>query len=169
LGDDQARASAPRYDREREWVRAAAKLQIPILGICHGAQLLAHLYGGRLTAPNGSDIIDEGLGELALTNAGRHDPVMQHIPPGGKVYQYHCESFILPLGSIDLASSANSAQPHSDAFRIGSNIYGLQFHPELTAEKLREWLKLPRTDETVEWVARTGREVLDAWVRLALA
>lgn len=169
LGDSADRASARCYDREREWARVAIARGLPVLGICHGAQLLADLHGGRLTAPNRSRNIDEGLGMLSLTDAGRDDPVLQQVTPGGQVYQYHCETFTVPPTAVNLADSGNRAHPHSDAYRIGTNVYGVQFHPELTPETLAEWLGLSKADAAVTQAARTGHDVITAWVHLAVA
>ncbi|MDB5312152.1 MAG: glutamine amidotransferase class-I [Gemmataceae bacterium] len=169
MGDGQDRASASCYAREQEWARIAIERGLPVLGVCHGAQLLAHLYGGHLSAPNRSRNIDEGLGELSLTDAGRQDPLLQQVPAGGMIYQYHCETFTVPPGAVNLANSSSRRHPHSDAFRIGDRVYGLQFHPELRAETLASWLGLPGSDESGERVTLTGRSMLAAWVRLALA
>jgi GMP synthase-like glutamine amidotransferase len=168
LGDGKRRADNKVYEPERLWVRAALESDKAVLGICHGAQLLADIGGGKLKGwPSETDA---GLTRLKLTERGERDPVIGHVK-GAQVAQCHLDTFEVPEGAVDLASSPNHKRPHSDAFRIGSNVYGPQFHPEPDATMLlgkgrHEWgLNVP--DEVAAAVEQTGRKVLRAWVEIA--
>jgi GMP synthase (glutamine-hydrolysing) len=96
--------------------------------------------------------------------------VIGHVK-GAQVAQCHSDTFEVPEGAVDLASSPNHKRPHSDAFRIRRNVYGLQFHPEPDATMLlgkgkNEW-GLRVAYEVAAGVEHTGRNVLRAWVEIA--
>jgi GMP synthase-like glutamine amidotransferase len=105
---------------------------------------------------------------LILTKEGEKDPVVSHVK-GAQVAQWHSHTFGVPEGAVDLARSTNGKRPHSDAFRIGRNVYGLQFHPEPDAEALvRDKWAADAPAEVTEAVEQTGRAILRAWVEIAL-
>lgn len=105
----------------------------PTMGICLGAQLIARAAGARVY-PSGSKEI--GFAPIALTEAGRasclapfaEDPVTLH---------WHGDTFDLPAGATHLASTELC---RSQAFAIGSNVIGFQFHPEAGAGGFEKWL-----------------------------
>jgi GMP synthase (glutamine-hydrolysing) len=111
----------------RDWVQAGR----PYLGLCLGGQLLARALG----AP------------VAGHRAGRHEIGFVEISPAGddgfipaplRVYQWHKEGFEVPDGAELLATG--EVFPNQ-AFRFGSAAYGLQFHPEVTPDIMRGWMK----------------------------
>ena len=111
---------------------------------------------------------DRGLTRLELTKAGRTDPVARHLR-GGPGAQWHSHIFELPDGAVDLARSLHGRRPHCDAFRIGRNVYGLQFHPEPEARALTRdgWVSASVDGQTAV-AERVGRAVLRAWVNIAV-
>jgi len=173
LGDGVADADdESEYGTEMAWVCAAVKTGKAVLGICHGAQLLAHLYCGKLlTQPLLVKHLREyGLRGLELTEDGEKDQVLCHVKEA-QMPQWHDYRFEVPRVAVELARSTDSSRPHSEAFRIGRNVYGLQFHPEPTLQMLQrrgkdEW-NLNQSEAVVS--ERTGRAVLSAWVEIALA
>ena len=118
--------------RLRELVTA----EVPVLGICFGHQLLAHALGGRVsTNPRGREMgsapftlleDDEVLGARGsfLVNNTHVDSVVE-LPPGSRV-----------LGHTAL-------EPHA-ALRFGPCAWGVQFHPEIDAEVLRDYFVVRR-------------------------
>ena len=109
----------------------------PVLGICLGAQLLAHVLGApirRLPVP------EIGWYELELTAAGRDDAVFGGLSERAAVFQWHSYGFDLPHGAEHLARSTGC--PHQ-AFRAGRNAYGFQFHLEMDAALIERWLSHP--------------------------
>ena len=70
--------------------------------------------------------------------AARTDPLFCGFSGSATVFQWHAETFDLPEGATHLAYSA--ACPHQ-AFRVGANVYGLQFHLEVTPAMIAEWLR----------------------------
>lgn len=166
LGNDEGDADdCGEFAPEMEWVTAAKENRRAVLGICHGAQLLAHVFGAKLS--KWTSFTDRGLTHLSLTTAGVGDPVLRHVQHV-KVPQWHYHSFAAPEGTIELARSTREDRPHCEAFRVDDNIYGLQFHPEPTAKQLSGEWKSGEHGETLAGAERAGRAVLEAWVEIAM-
>lgn len=99
----------------------------PVLGICLGSQILARAFGAENhlgTAP------EFGWVDVALTDAGRADPVLSQVPASFPIFQWHSDTFSLPEGAVHLAESPTARH---QAFRIGRATYGTQFHFEAAA------------------------------------
>ena len=150
---------------ERVLIADAVRGQMPVLGICLGAQLLAvALGGGVLAAP----VPEIGMGTVRLTDAGAADSVLGPLTSPFPVLQWHHDTFLPPPGAVGLASSDACA---NQAFRWAACVYGLQFHVEITpvlAARIGPELAPIRLDaETVTQAHRVGRSVLDRFLRLA--
>lgn len=116
---------------ELDWIPKVLAAEVPYLGICLGAQLLARSLGSPVT-PHPDGLHEIGYYELVPTDLGR--PLFE---PGLHAYQWHGEGVeVLPAGAAHLAESAYF--PHQ-AFRYGTGAYGLQFHPEVTEPMMRLW------------------------------
>lgn len=132
-GPMSANDSLPFLEREIAILRAALDRRQPVLGICLGSQLLARAAGARVYRNPCKEI---GWFDIRLTPAGAADPVLGGLGARRTVFHWHGETFDLPAGSEWLASS--DACRHQ-AFRIGANAYGLQFHLEVTPEMIDDW------------------------------
>jgi GMP synthase (glutamine-hydrolysing) len=136
----------------------------PVLGICLGAQLLAHVLGApvrRLPQP------EIGWYELSMTDAGCVDPVLGALGPRPAVFQWHGHGFERPASTVPLAGSA--AWPHQ-AFRAGDSAYGLQFHLEMDVALIERWLAHPAYREELATAGLTHDEhVIRAETRLRIA
>ena len=116
--------------REIDWIAVPLKERKPFLGICLGAQMLAHHLGSRVYRhPNGH--AEVGYYPIRPTALGRAicDPWPE------QVYQWHREGFDLPAGAELLAEG--DAFP-VQAFRQDS-AYALQFHPDVTHATICRW------------------------------
>lgn len=123
--------AAPYIAEEIDWVGRWVAAEKPYLGICLGAQILARSLGATVSRhPDGAHEI--GYAEIRPTAAA--DGFLQEPM---HVYQWHKEGFELPGGAELLATG--SVFPNQ-AYRLGSKIYGIQFHPEVTPEISRRWL-----------------------------
>jgi GMP synthase (glutamine-hydrolysing) len=123
----------PFLGRERELLREAVHSDVPVLGLCLGAQLLARALGAAVPR---SPTPELGFRPIRLTDAGRDDPVLAPFGAVPGVFQWHVDTFDLPEGAVLLASSEGVAH---QAFRVGSSAYGLQFHPEATEAGIAAW------------------------------
>lgn len=109
----------------------------PVLGICLGAQLLAHALGAQV---HRNPVPEIGWYPLDLTDAGRSDPVLGTLADGAPVFQWHGRRFDIPAGAVHLARSNDCPQ---QAFRYADNAYGFQFHLEMDAALVERWLSHP--------------------------
>jgi GMP synthase-like glutamine amidotransferase len=114
-------------------VRQVVAAGTPYLGICLGGQLLASALGAKVVANRWEEL---GSLTVELTAAGQTDPLFRGVGEQFATFQWHHDSFDIPSAGVLLASSA--ACPHQ-AFRVGECAWGLQFHPEVTEQIIRDW------------------------------
>lgn len=130
-------ARYPYLDREVDWIRQAVAMELPLLGVCLGAQLLAKALGSRVFPSGGKEI---GWYPLEITAGAADDRLFAGAGPTETVFQWHGDTFDLPDGAVRLA---RSRQCVNQAFRYGPSAWGLQFHIEMTAELIARWLDEP--------------------------
>jgi GMP synthase (glutamine-hydrolysing) len=129
--DDIARH--PYLATNRALVEEAIRRDMPVLGVCLGAQILARALGGRVVPAAVREI---GWQPIEATTEGRDDPVVRPLTRVGRLFQWHEDCFEVPPGAVLLAR--NDVGPQ--AFRFGKTAYGLQFHLEVTEETIAEWV-----------------------------
>ncbi len=136
----------------------------PVLGICLGAQLLAHALGAKVER---CPVPEIGWYPLRLTQAGRVDPVLGALGDDTSVFQWHGQRFDIPDGAVHLAHSEGCAQ---QAFRHGDNAYGFQFHLEMDAPLIERWLARPAyRDELAASGLPHGADAIRAQTRVHIA
>ena len=156
-------AEHPYLAHEVELIAAMVRSGLPVLGVCLGAQLLAHALGATVYRGEQPEI---GFGSVSLTEAGREDPVLgglglERLP----VMHWHQDTFNLPDSALWLARS--ELYPHQ-AFRMGERAYGLQFHLEVDRELAFAWREhLPAgvtlDDSSLAEIETVGRGALQAF------
>ena len=104
-----------------------------VLGICLGSQLLARGLGAENQLGAAPEF---GWCDVTLTEDGRADPVLSHLPATFPIFQWHSDTFTLPDGTTRLAGS-NTATNQS--FRIHRATYGMQFHFEASRAVVADW------------------------------
>jgi len=119
--------SLPWLRTEREFIRDAVKREIPMVGICPGAQLIAGALGARVY-PNAEKEI--GWFDVMATPFQR---TCFRFPKRFTAFHWHGETFDLPPGATPLARSEAC---ENQAFQISRRVIGLQFHLETTPESL---------------------------------
>ncbi|HUI57118.1 MAG TPA: gamma-glutamyl-gamma-aminobutyrate hydrolase family protein [Bryobacteraceae bacterium] len=123
----------PFIDQEICCIRHAAERGQPMLGVCLGSQLIARALGAGVHRSPAKEI---GWFDIHFTGAAATDPVFSGLTGPENVFHWHGETWDLPPGAIRLAYSP--ACPNQ-AFRAGANIYGLQFHLEVTPAMIADW------------------------------
>lgn len=124
----------PGLAAEREWLAEAARRELPLLGVCLGAQLLARALGAEVRRGERKEL---GFAPVEVLDAT--DPVLGGLAPGAEVLHWHGDVFGLPDGARPLARSAATAH---QAFRHG-NAWGVLFHPEADLALVEAWLQQP--------------------------
>ena len=125
-------ADHPWLAAEKTLLRDALARQLPTLGVCLGSQLLAQAIGAPVERLEVSEI---GWTEICAQPAARADPLFAALDDPAMVFQWHSWTFSVPAGATPLAE--NNVCPQ--AFRLG-HAWGVQFHPEVTAEIVGGWI-----------------------------
>ncbi len=117
-------------------VRDAVALNLPLLGICYGHQLLAQALGGRVTDhPAGLEL---GQVEIELVPAAQDDPLFSVLPLKFSAYASHLQSVCkLPAGSCVYGKSVFESH---HAVRFAPAAWGVQFHPEFNQKIMRAYI-----------------------------
>jgi len=160
---------------EAEFLGDALATEVPVLGVCLGAQMLARAAGAgvRATTP------EIGWYEVSLTPEGSSDPVLGVLPSRATVFQWHHYTFDVPTNGVELARSSVCTQ----AFRLTSQrAWGIQFHAEVTLPMVTTWIEedpdeLPmpaselrvRSEEAMATSTTQGRALAGAFLREAAA
>lgn len=138
----------PFLKEEDALIKKAVKEEIPILGICLGAQLLAKACGAKVKKAPQREI---GWHKVNLTDAARTDALFQNLPLQLEVFQWHQDMFEIPKGAQLLAASDTC--PYQ-AFRFGRDAYGLQFHIEVTPQMVESWVNRYAKEESLGFNAQ---------------
>jgi GMP synthase (glutamine-hydrolysing) len=144
---------------ELRWLEGALEQGTPLLGICLGSQLVARAAGAEVFRSAESEV---GWLPVECTAAAAADPVAGSLPERFDAFQWHHYTHTLPAGAVELARSPVCTQ----AYRVG-NAWGVQFHPEVRAEQVEEWLAEDPADVAdAEGLRRETRERISGWNEL---
>lgn len=123
----------PGIRAEIDWIPSVIAANVPYLGICLGAQLLARALGAGVARKP-----DESV-EIGFHHIRPVDRNSTIFPDGGlRFYQWHLEGFSIPKDCSRLAESDNFP---NQAFMLDAKTIGLQFHPEATREMIDCWVQ----------------------------
>jgi len=119
---------------ELKLIELALEDGLPILGVCLGSQLLAAALGARVYSSGRKEI---GWHDVRLTDAAAKDPLFHGVDGRFTGFHWHGDIFDLPKGAMPLASSSMTGL---QAFRAGTNAYGLLFHLEVGETQIRDFV-----------------------------
>jgi GMP synthase-like glutamine amidotransferase len=144
----------PHLRIESRIIREAINRDMKVIGICLGAQMIAYCLGSDVYKGPKEEI---GWQHIELSGDGIRDPFMKKLaihPSVGdfwrklKVFHWHGDTFEIPIGAVLLASSELYK---NQAFRYKNNVYGFQFHIEVTKKMIKEWFEnRPEADSIVK-------------------
>lgn len=137
---------APWNEIAADYLRELHRTQKPILGVCYGHQLLAWAFGGEVGFhPGGREI---GTVEVELTQEAASDVLFAEMPTQFSVQASHLQTVLsLPDKAVLLAKNGFDAH---HAFRLGSSTWGIQFHPEFSAQVMSTYIRERSDDITKE-------------------
>ena len=145
----------PFLKQEDLMIQEVLRQEIPFLGICLGAQLLAKACGARVTKATQKEV---GWYAVDLTERARQDRLFRQCRGPLTVFQWHEDTFEVPKGGVLLGTSA---PVNNQAFRIGGSAYGLQFHVEASLGMVEAWMKDEKSVDAAN-ILRQGAVVKEA-------
>lgn len=147
----------PHLTTEMNLIETAMKRNLPVLGICLGAQLIAKTLGANVYRNHEKEI---GWYDVSPTGDAANDPLLMAFQDTEKIFQWHGETFDIPKSGLHLAFSSLCS---NQAFRYGSNVYGFQFHLEVDERMIQRWL---RVEENKDEIAALGGKIDPARIYL---
>jgi GMP synthase (glutamine-hydrolysing) len=133
----------PHLTTEMKLIEEALQRDLPVLGICLGAQLIAKTLGAAVYRNNTKEI---GWYDVSPTDHAQSDPLLGAFAETEKIFQWHGETFDIPRSTHHLAFSPLCA---NQAFRYRDNVYGFQFHLEVDEPMIRRWLRVPENRQEI--------------------
>jgi GMP synthase (glutamine-hydrolysing) len=153
--------SYPWLKTEDKLITKALVEEIPLLGICLGAQLLAKACGASIGKAPEKEI---GWYTVQLTAEGMQDPLFREIGKDLTAFQWHEDTFEVPDGAVLLAQGETCP---NQAFRVGTCAFGLQFHLEVTPAMIQTWMKGEEGKVDTRRILRDTKKVRDVFGRQA--
>ncbi len=124
----------PWVEGELRLIRQALAQDIPVLGVCFGAQLMSKALGGTVGRGEGMEIGWHPLERVEAETPGWFDGLPQRFD----AFHWHADTFSLPTGSQHVLRSDCFAH---QGFLLDDCHLGLQFHLEMTHEMVNQWVE----------------------------
>jgi GMP synthase-like glutamine amidotransferase len=123
----------PWLKSEKHYIEQAIKHNKKIIGICLGAQIIAHVMGARVYKNTQKEI-----GWFTIKKVVDENIIAKVLPEQCMAFHWHGDTFDIPRGAVHIASSAACV---NQGYAIGDSIVGLQFHLEITPEGVNNLLE----------------------------
>jgi GMP synthase-like glutamine amidotransferase len=149
----------PWLTAETQLIAAAIAAGKKVLGICLGAQLIAAAFGAKVYRNR-----DREIGWWPVMRTAAASPESGLLPESCVPFHWHGDTFDLPDGTVQLASSAACEQ---QAFALGTQVIGLQFHLEATPDAARDLIRHGGDDLDGSPYVQTAEQMLDNIDRFA--
>lgn len=120
--------------KEKRFIEQVIQAEIPIIGICLGAQLIADILGVKITE---NPHIEIGWFPIQLTTAAQDSDLFNGLPPEFMVFHWHGDTFEMPPGAERLAKSKAC---ENQAYVYKKTVIGLQFHLEYSEDSIHKML-----------------------------
>ena len=133
----------PHLTTELKLIEDAMRRDVPVLGICLGAQLIAKTLGAEVYRNSEKEI---GWYDVSPTDDASGDPLLLPLQKSEKIFQWHGETFDMPRSARHLAYSFLCA---NQAYRYGAKVYGFQFHMEVDEPMIHRWLRVPENQTEI--------------------
>ena len=124
---------------EKELIRKAIDKNIPVMGICLGAQLMSAALGGKITHDPNMEI---GWHNVKADIKNIDNEWLKELPENFTPFHWHADTFDIPEEATVLLHSKCRM---NQAFSINNSI-AMQFHLEMTTEMVEEWVRLFKSD-----------------------
>ncbi|MCF6149911.1 MAG: type 1 glutamine amidotransferase [Candidatus Kuenenia sp.] len=123
----------PFLAEENILLKEVVKRDMPFLGVCLGSQLIVKAIGGTVSK---NPLKEIGFYKVTINEDGLKDDLFKNFSGEITVYQWHGDTFSIPEGGKRLATSELC---ENQTVKYGRNIYGVQFHIEVTRNMIAEW------------------------------
>ena len=151
----------PFLSEEDTFLKKVVEEEIPFLGICLGAQLIAKATGAKVAR---NPVKEIGWYKIVLNDNGLNDDLFKHFPEIFNIFQWHGDTFGIPSGGKRLAFSELC---QNQALKYGRNIYGIQFHVEVTKDMIAQWADAYKAElEALKGSASDKKKMLDDYGKL---
>jgi len=168
----------PYIQAELQWLAQRMHEGLPTLGICLGAQIMAKAAGAAISA---SPLRELGWHPVFPTPDATSDSLFSSMPEDGvKVFQWHGETFSIPDAATPLVTHP---EVPAQAFRLGKAQYGMQFHFEVDAPLIEQWIDAgenerihlgpeginalrAQTSRNLDATRKYGRQIVLNWLSL---
>lgn len=145
----------PWIDRAGQLTRDVIAREMPYLGVCFGAQLLAWSLGARVYKSHSREV---GFAPVRPLRSAADDPLLSHYEDGDQVFQWHMDTFDLPEGAELLATGDTIV---NQAYRVGATTWGVQYHFEIDEPEILLWLdEFQKDGDLLEQWGKTKEQVL---------
>ncbi len=135
---------------EKAYIKHAVESGKRVLGICLGAQLLAHVLGAKIEQAPHTEI-----GWFPVTLETKH-PLLDKIPESFKAFHWHGDMFDIPVGAVPIFKSAGCP---NQGFIYQNKVVGFQFHFETTPESLSAMLASDDVDAYQETFVQSAAAI----------